>query len=306
MILSTSKEELNLKIEPGMTALLTGASRGMGVHVARALAARGVHLVLAARSAAGLESVTTALRADYGIRVLAVPTDMAQEAGLKALVEAALAEFGRIDILVNNAGLESAQDYECTDVGELRQMIEVNLLAPMLLSRWLLPEMLKSGRGHIVNIASVAGLISSGYEEPYNASKFGLVGFSRALRLTAQDRRWPVSASVICPGFMSGAGMFADMIEQHGVSAPKAAGSIAAERLGPAVIRAIERDLPDLILMPGTPRLNVALSMLLPRVFEKVIAWLNLAGPFRKIAETRRAEQARESAIREAGKAQES
>lgn len=279
-----------MKIEAGMSALVTGASRGMGVHIASSLAQRGVNLVLAARSAAGLESVATSLRSQHGIQVLTVATDMAQEDQLKALVESAIREFGGVDILVNNAGLESAQSYETTDARDLRQMIDVNLLAPMLLSRQLLPDMLRRGRGHIINIASVAGLIASAYEEPYNASKFGLVGFTRALRLTAQDRRWPISASVICPGFMSGAGMFADMMEHHGVSAPKAAGTIDAEQLGPAVIRAVEKDLPDLILMPGTPRLNVAIGALFPRAFEKVIAWLDLAGPFRKVANQRLSE----------------
>lgn len=277
-----------MKIEPGMTALLTGASRGMGVHIAQALAQRGVNLVLAARSAAGLEAVAAELRTQHRIRVRCVPADMADEAALQALVESSLAEFGGIDVLVNNAGLESACRYDQTDPAGLRQMIEVNLLAPMLLSRLALPGMLARGRGHIVNIASVAGLVGSAYEEPYNASKFGLVGFTRALRLTAQDCGWPVSASVICPGFMSGAGMFADMAKQHGVTAPKLVGTVAAEALGPAVIEAIEMDLPDPILMKGTPRMNVALSVLAPRFFEKLTAWLDLSAPFRTAAKARR------------------
>lgn len=277
-----------MKIEAGMTALVTGASRGMGVHIVRALAQRGVNLVLAARSAEGLQTVAAELKAAFPVRVLTVPTDMADEAALQALVEAAGREFGGIDILVNNAGIESAQRYDQTDAAELRQMIEVNLLAPMLLSRLLLPGMLARGRGHIVNIASVAGLIGTAYEEPYNASKFGLVGFTRGLRLTAQDCGWPVSASVICPGFMSGVGMFADMERQHAVTAPKLVGTVPAERLGPAVVEAIEKDLPDAILMKGTPRMNVALSVLAPRFFEKLAGWLNLAGAFRTAAKAAR------------------
>ena len=256
-----------MKIEAGMTALVTGASRGMGVHIVQALAQRGVNLVLAARSAEGLRTVAAELQARFPVRVLTVPTDMADEGALRALVEAAGREFGGIDILVNNAGLESACRYDQTDPTELRQMIEVNLLAPMLLSRLVLPDMLVRGRGHIVNIASVAGLIGTAYEETYNASKFGLVGFTRGLRLSAQDCGWPVSASVICPGFMSGVGMFADMAREHGVTAPKLVGTVDAAALGPAVLRAIEQDLPDAILMKGTPRMNVALSVLAPRFF---------------------------------------
>ena len=277
-----------MKLEAGMTALVTGASRGMGVHIVRALAARKLNLVLAARSQAGLEAVAAAVRAETGVRVLCVAADMAKEAELQALLDAAQGEFGGIDVLVNNAGLESACRYDQTDAAELRQMIEVNLLAPMLLSRLLLPGMLARGRGHIVNIASVAGLIGTAYEEPYNASKFGLVGFTRGLRLTAQDGGWPVSASVICPGVMSGVGMFADMERQHAVTAPKLVGTVPAERLGPAVVEAIEKDLPDAILMKGTPRMNVALSVLAPRFFEKLAGWLNLAGAFRTAAKAAR------------------
>ena len=276
-----------MKLEAGMTAVVTGASRGMGVHIARALAARKLNLVLAARSLPGLESVAAAIRAETGVRVLCVAADMAKEADLHSLLDATQREFGGLDVLVNNAGLEAACRYDQTDPAELRQMIEVNLLAPMLLSRLVLPDMLKRGRGHIVNIASVAGLIGSAYEEPYNASKFGLVGFTRALRLTAQDCGWPVSASVICPGFMSGEGMFADLAKEHGVTAPKLVGTVAAEALGPAVIEAIEKDLPDPILMKGTPRLNVALSVLAPRFFEKLTAWLDLSGPFRTAAKAK-------------------
>lgn len=277
-----------MKLEAGMTAVVTGASRGMGVHIARSLAARKLNLVLAARSQAGLEAVAAGLRAETGVRILCVAADMAKEGDLQSLLDAAQREFGGIDVLVNNAGLEAACRYDQTDPAELRQMIEVNLLAPMLLSRLALPGMLARGRGHIVNIASVAGLIGSAYEEPYNASKFGLVGFTRALRLTAQDCGWPVSASVICPGFMSGEGMFADLAKEHGVSAPKMVGTVAAKALGPAVIEAIEKDLPDPILMKGTPRLNVALSVLAPRFFEKLTAWLDLSGPFRTAAKAKR------------------
>lgn len=273
-----------MRIEAGMTALVTGASRGMGVHIVSALAGRNVNLVLAARSLEALESVATTLRKETGVRVLCVAADMADEGALVSLLDAADKEYGGIDILVNNAGMESAERFDLTEPVELRKMIEVNLLAPILLTRLALPGMIERRRGHIVNIASIAGLLPSAYEEPYNASKFGVVGFTRALRLSAQDCGWPVSASVICPGFMSGTGMFANMMAEHGVQAPKIAGTVDAAELGIAVIRSIEKDLPDLLLMPGAPRLNVALAALWPRFFEKLNSWLDLSSAFRKIA----------------------
>ena len=276
-----------MQIKSGDIAIVTGASQGLGVHIARALAERGVHLVLAARSAAALEQVAGTLRAAGKVEVITVPTDVADLAALERLVSAATERFGRVDILVNNAGLERTLAYDELPIADIQQMIAVNLTGPMLLTRLLLPQMLRNGRGHIVNIASVAGVMASPYEEPYVATKHGLVGFTRSLRLTAQELKWPVSASVICPGFMDGAGMYEGMKQQHGVSAPLVVGSMHAGVLGHAVIRAIESDQPDAILMKGAPRLFVALLALLPRAYEYFSNKLDTASVFRVVAKAR-------------------
>jgi short-subunit dehydrogenase len=277
-----------VKIEAGQTALVTGASRGMGVIMARALARRGVNLIIAARSAALLQQVAADLTSSCKVKVEAIAVDLGDSAALTRLATDLNARGG-VDILLNNAGLESACIYDQADPAEIEQMIAVNLTGPMLLSRLLLPGMLQRGRGHIVNIASVAGLMATPYEETYNASKFGLVGFSRALRLTAQDRGWPVGVSVICPGFMSGTGMYQDMNREHAVTAPKLLGTVSAEAMGPALIRAVEQDLPDVILMKGTPRINAALGVLAPRVYAWMVKTFDLAGVFRTVAERRAA-----------------
>jgi short-subunit dehydrogenase len=277
-----------MQIKPGDIALVTGASQGLGVHIARALAQRGVHLVLAARSAAALEQVAATLRTAANAEVITVPTDVADPAALERLIAAATERFGRVDILVNNAGLERTLAYDELPIADITQMIAVNLTGPMLLTRLLLPQMLRNGRGHIVNIASVAGVMASPYEEPYVATKHGLVGFTRSLRLTAQELKWPVSASVICPGFMDGAGMYEEMKKDHGVRAPLVVGSMHAALLGDAVIHAIESDQPDVILMKGAPRLFVALLALLPRAFEYFSHKLDTASVFRVVAKARR------------------
>jgi short-subunit dehydrogenase len=164
---------------------------------------------------------------------------------------------------------------------------DVNLLAPMVLTRTVLPGMIKRGRGHIVNVASVAGLLACAYTEAYNATKFGLVGFTRALRLTAQDQEWGISASAICPGFMSGEGMFVDMQNEFGVTAPKAAAAMPAELVGDAVVKAIEKDRPEVIIMRGPTRLSLAISAVAPRLFERIVRKLDLAAPFRTVADRR-------------------
>jgi short-subunit dehydrogenase len=267
--------------------LITGASRGIGRHIALALAGRGVNLVLAARSQDGLDAVADEVRAATGVTVSTLTVDLGdreQAAGLVARAEAAV---GRVDILVNNAGLEAAYRPDEVPLEELGAMTDVNLLAPMVLVRTVLPGMVERGRGHVVNVASVAGILALAYQEPYNATKFGLIGFTRALRLTAQDQEWGVSASAVCPGFMSGEGMYADMQSEFGVTAPKVAAAMPVELVGAAVVKAIEKDIPEVTIMRGAPRVMVVASTIAPRLFERIVRRLDLAAPFRTIADGR-------------------
>lgn len=275
-----------MRIESGDTALVTGGSRGMGLHIVRALARRGVRLVIAARSAEALAQVQAELR-QTGAEVATVVADLGDRASVEALAEAATRAYGRIDILVNNAGVETALAYEHRSLDDIEQTLAINLGGPLLLTRLLLPQMLQNGRGHIVSIASAAGVIPTAYEEPYAASKAGLVAFMRSLRLTAQDCGWPVGASVICPGFMTGTGMYENTRRSFGGAAPKLAGTMDAAALGDAVIRAVERDLPDLYLMPGPARLNAATGIVAPRFFEWLMRAFDVAAFFRNAARQR-------------------
>jgi short-subunit dehydrogenase len=280
-----------MEIRQNDVAIVTGASRGLGIYIAEALAAKGTRLVLAARTADALESVAAKLR-QSGTEVLTVPTDVADPAALQGLVDATLARFGRIDILVNNAGYDYALPFDHCTVDDIRRMIEINLTAPITLSRLVIPPMQKAGRGHIVNIASLAGVMATPYEELYSATKHGLVGFTRALRGSAQDMKWPISASVLCPGFMDDAGLYVEMVNGYNVAAPGWIGAIKAPKLGQAVIRAIEKDLPDIVMMRGTPRLFVASVALTPRIYESVSRLLNPFALFRAVAKAHVAERA--------------
>lgn len=273
-----------MRIQSGDVALVTGASRGIGRHIAMALARRGASVVLAARSQAGLDAVAAEIREATGVTVWTLTVDLGDRAMAEGLVARAEEVAGHVDILVNNAGLETAARPDEVTYDDLEVMTDVNLLAPMVVTRAALPGMVARGRGHVVNVASVAGLLASAYQESYNATKFGLVGFTRALRLTSQDRRWGVGASAVCPGFMSGEGMFADLQTEYGVTAPKAAAAMPVEKVGDAVLKAIEKDLPEVIVMKGPTRLLVAASILAPRLFEKVVRRLDLAAPFRTVA----------------------
>lgn len=245
----------------GKTALLTGASRGIGVYLARALADRGMNLALVARSAEGLQKVKAELE-PRGVKVLCVPTDVGDRAALEALVERVQVEFGTIDVLVNNAGLEQGEIYTEFSRDGIQQIIDVNLTAPMLLTHLVLPGMLKQGEGHVVNIASGAGLAGIAYNETYSATKHGLVGFTRSLVATAEGEGWPVGFSTILPGFVADAGMYEDMRAQTGMEAPALFGTSPPEKVATATLRAIEKDLLEVIVNPR-PFRPIAIFLLL-------------------------------------------
>jgi short-subunit dehydrogenase len=253
----------------GAVALITGASRGIGPVLADALARRGVNLVLAARNPQELQAAAERLRS-HGVQVIAVPTDLAVRPQLHALVARAHAELGRVDILVNNAGLEQVCRFDTLSEQDADQFVEVNLTAPIQLTRLLLPGMLARGSGHIVNIASVASFGGAAFGETYGATKAGLLGFTRSLRASLKTLDSPVSASAVCPGFISDSGMYADLQAAHAIQAPSLVGTCSPQEVAAAMLYAIERDAPEVIVGRRPLRLMFAVGTLLPRLMEWV------------------------------------
>lgn len=275
----------------GSVAVLTGASRGLGPVIGEALAKRGANLVLAARNASELDAVAERLRS-LGGRVIAVPTDIAVPEQLRALVARAQAEFGRIDLLINNAALEQVDFFEHLSEAQTEQYVTVNLTAPLQLTRLVLPGMLERGTGHIVNIASVAGYGAAAFGETYGATKAGLVGFTRSLRASLQTQGKAVSASVICPGFVASAGMFADMQAAHAVSAPQIMGTCTPEAVARAVLSSIEHDSPETFVGQRPLRLMFAMGLLFPRLMEVLTLKLGVNNMFLQAAQGVRAKLA--------------
>ena len=184
----------------GRVALITGASRGIGRAVALRLAQAGATTVLAARTEAALAAVAEMIRVS-GVEALVAPTDVTDEQQLEALVNAALARFGRIDILVNNAGggpprtpvvKARVRDWEWT--------VRLNLWAPMTLTKLVLPSMIERRGGTIINICSLAGLAGKPGEAAYAAAKFGVRGFSQSL--FEEVREYGIKVSTIYPGYV--------------------------------------------------------------------------------------------------------
>jgi short-subunit dehydrogenase len=247
------------------TALVTGASHGIGPFIVRALAKEGMNLVLAARSGNELEQVATAadIRAT-GVQVLSVPTDITDQDARAALVNDALRAFGAVDVLVNNAGGDLQREFHYYTADDVEALIRLNLTGPIELTRLLLPGMVQRKLGHIVNISSMGGRIGFPYTEVYSASKDGLIGFTRVLR--TDYRTAGVSSSVLILGSIGGAGTGARTMEEMHLhmSAMDKAFLSPPEAVAQAVLKSIRRDKAEIVIMPGPGRLLRALMDFFP------------------------------------------
>jgi short-subunit dehydrogenase len=162
-------------------------------------------VVLAARNGKQLEAERKKIDKS-GERTLAVAVDITNETGREALLDAATKRFGQVDVLVNNAGTDHPESFVDADFAGIEQMIELNVAAPMRLTQMVLPEMLRRASGHVVNIASMAGLAPVPYAVSYATTKHAVIGFSESLRYELEDSG--VGVSVVCPSYVSEAGLF--------------------------------------------------------------------------------------------------
>jgi short-subunit dehydrogenase len=243
----------------GMVVLLTGGSRGIGPIVAEALAKRGANIVLAARSKRGLDDVATHL-SELGTKALVMPIDLRQSSQREKLVADVWREFGKIDVLVNNAGLETEGAYAELSWASIQETIEVNLIAPMALTRLVLPGMLERKAGHIVNIASIAAKSGAPYAATYSGTKAGLAEWTRALRLELSNTG--VHFSTIFPGYVREVGMFA----KFGMQSPWIIGSCAPAQVAKAVVDAIEKGRVERIINSRPLRYSFMLNELSPTI----------------------------------------
>ena len=181
----------------GKIALVTGGTRGIGLGISRALAEAGAHVIMAAT--ADRPDVVDAFRAD-GLSAECMTGDLLDSSAPDRLVADCLARHGRLDILVNNAGINKISPFAEINTADFERIQRVNVLAPMILCRAVLPGMRGKGWGRIVNVSSIWGKISKEQRAPYSTSKFGIDGMTVALAAEAAGDG--VLANSVAPGFI--------------------------------------------------------------------------------------------------------
>jgi NAD(P)-dependent dehydrogenase (short-subunit alcohol dehydrogenase family) len=186
----------------GKVAVITGGAEGIGKAIAIAAAAEGMKLVLADIDADKLNATVEEL-AGTGAEVIGLRTDVSQESSMQALADAAFERFGNVHLLVNNAGVALAKSAWETTQKDWEWVMGVNLYGVTNGLRAFIPRMLEKGEeGHIVNTASIAGLLSEPALAAYNVSKFGVVTLSEGLHHDLTLRKAKINVSVLCPGWV--------------------------------------------------------------------------------------------------------
>ena len=183
----------------GKVALVTGAGRGIGRAVALMLAQSGCRVILSARTVEQLQAVEREIKDHHGA-ACAVSADLTDDAAVEKLAAESRRIFGSVDILINNAGWGKRSPVAKAKLDDWDQTFRLNLRAPMMLARELLPDMIANGAGAVINIGSVSGKTGEANGAAYSATKFGLIGFTQSLY--EEVREHGIKVSVILPGFV--------------------------------------------------------------------------------------------------------
>ena len=252
--------------------LLTGASGGIGHAIAKSVADRGGRLIVTGRRGDVLDELT----AKYGGR--AVVVDLAERNDVERLAN----EAGEVDILISNAGLPASGTLESFTVNEIDRALDVNLRAPMMLAKQLAPAMVAKGRGHLLFVSSLYGKAASPGTGVYSATKYGLRGFAAALR---QDLRTTgVGVSVVFPGVIREAGMFADAK----VDLPAGVGTSSPEEVADAIVNAIEKNRGEVDVAPLSMRVVTNVAGVVPEFIAGLQRRLGADKVTAKVAEGQR------------------
>ena len=243
------------------TALLTGATGGLGQAIARRLATAGARVILSGRRADVLEELASEIGAEVA------PADLSDPDAVRALAEA----HTDVDILVANAGVPGSGRLRTYTHEQIERALLVNLHSPIILTHVLAPHMVDRGSGHLVFMSSLSGKTATAGSSIYNATKFGVRGFAGAMR--AELHGTGVGVSTIFPGFIRDAGMFADA----NVKLPVGVGTKTPEQVAEATLRAIERNRGEIDVAPVGLKIGTLLGGIAPETAARVTR--NTGGP---------------------------
>lgn len=254
----------------GSVVVVTGASAGIGWATALAFARSGASLVVAARRADRLDELTRQIER-HGGRVLPVRADVTRQDDVAALAERTLADAGRCDVLVNNAGIPGGGRFADVEPERIDAIVRTNLLGLLSVTKAFLPAMLEAGRGHVVNVASIAGLVALPGAAVYSATKHGVVAFSEALDGEVRGRGVRVTA--VNPGLVRTEGF-----PQQGVPAPLL---VTVERVADTIVRVARDGRAPSVSVPRAAGVLPALRGIAPPVFRAGVRAVMRARPGR-------------------------
>lgn len=249
--------------------LITGASSGIGETTARTFARNGWCVSMAARRIERLEQIRDEIEAEGG-KAFAIQADVMEDEDIEGMVQQSIDHWGQIDLLLNNAGFGRFGWLENLDpTREIRNQIQVNLLGTILTSRAVLPHMIERKSGHIINMASMAGLVATPTYTIYAASKFGVRGFTQSLRREVSV--WGIKVSAVFPG-----GVVTEFAEKSGSTKRKTGIStprfmkLQPEDVANAIYRIAMRP-KSIVVLPWMMRYSVWLNNMMPSLVDKVM-----------------------------------